>query len=81
MGVDVSIYTFHTGQVAGVLSGIQTELIEKLAPLKAKIESSSDKGITTPAEDVIELKPNFFGIGLNLNALARKWKDYISKTK
>lgn len=79
MGVEVTTYTFHTGQAAGVLSGIQTALIEKLVPLKDKIEGSSEKGVITPAEDIIELKPNFFGIGVNLNALARKWKDFTSK--
>jgi|SRR5690554_4939475 len=26
----------------------------------------------TPAEDVIDVKPNFMGVGLNLNALFRK---------
>lgn len=81
MGVDVTTYTFHTGQAVGVLSGIQTALIEKLVPLKRAIEGLSEKGIITPAEDIVELKPNFFGIGLNLNALARKWKDYTSKNK
>ncbi len=81
MGVEVTTYTFHTGQAAGVLGGIKTELIEKLVPLKDKIEGLSEKGIVSPSEDIIELKPNFFGIGLNLNALGRKWKNYISKNK
>ncbi|MCG7946621.1 MAG: hypothetical protein N0C84_09815 [Candidatus Thiodiazotropha taylori] len=81
MGVEVTTYTFHTGQAAGILAGIKTELIERLMPLKDKVEGSNEKGIISPTEDVIELKPNFFGIGLNLNALGRKWKNYISKKK
>jgi hypothetical protein len=29
---------------------------------------------STPAEDIIELKPNFMGLGVNLNALLRMFK-------
>lgn len=30
-------------------------------------------------EDIIDLKPNIFGVGLNLNALGRKWKTLFKK--
>ncbi|WP_025562385.1 hypothetical protein [Psychromonas sp. SP041] len=29
---------------------------------------------SSPAEDIIELKPNFMGLGINLNALLRMFK-------
>ncbi|MCG7569292.1 hypothetical protein MHM89_05055 [Pseudoalteromonas sp. CNC9-20] len=28
---------------------------------------------TKGSEDIIDLKPNFFGIGINLNAIYKKW--------
>jgi hypothetical protein len=28
----------------------------------------------SPKEDIIDLKPNFMGIGININALVRWWK-------
>ena len=36
--------------------------------LESKISS-----MASPSEDVIDIKPNFFGIGLNLNAALKKW--------
>lgn len=44
-------------------------------------EKGERLGEIRSTEDVVDLKPNFFGIGLNLNALARKWKDYTTKKK
>ena len=36
---------------------------------------SSDDNVDSPSqEDIIELKPNFMGLGINLNALLRWWK-------
>ena len=81
MNVDVSKFLFHTTQIAGILSSIQTELIERLLHLKNKIEKLSEKGVISPTEDIVDLKPNFFGLGLILNALARKWKDYTTSNK
>jgi len=34
----------------------------------------SEKAAPETQEDIVELKPNFMGLGLNLNALMRWWK-------
>jgi hypothetical protein len=81
MNVKISKFIFHTGQIAGILSAIQTKLIESLLPLRGQIEQLSSKNNISPTEDIVELKPNFCGIGLNINALARKWKDYTTKKR
>ena len=82
MGVEVTVYRFHTSQLAGVLTGIITELSDRLMAIKSQIEGAERADVvSTPKEDVIELKPNFYGIGLNLNALGRRWREFISKSK
>lgn len=81
MGVEVTVYSFHTSQLAGVIAGIKTELSDRLMEIRNQIEGTETDFVSTPKEDVIELKPNFYGIGLNLNALGRRWKELISKRK
>ncbi len=39
----------------------------------ADFEAEQNYKSTTPVEDVIDVKPNFMGVGLNLNALFRKF--------
>ena len=36
--------------------------------------SSEDNAVSKTQEDIIDLKPNFMGLGVNLNALLRWWK-------
>lgn len=81
LDVEVSIFSFHTRQFAGVLSGIKAELSERLMAIKGQIEDVQADIASPPREDVIELKPNFFGLGLNLNALFRRWQESQSKRK
>ena len=38
--------------------------------------TSNEKTTLETQEDIIELKPNFMGLGLNLNALLRWWKKW-----
>ena len=48
--------------------------------LKNKLESSSvSMNDSNIKEDIIDIKPNFFGLGINLNALARKWQSMFKK--
>ncbi len=38
--------------------------------LESKLKSTKDSS----TEDVVDVKPNFFGLGLNLNAAWKKWR-------
>lgn len=80
LGAEVTQFSFHSAQIASILTAIKTELSDRLMALRNEIGSSSvsinDSDIR---EDIIELKPNFFGLGINLNALARKWKSMFKK--
>ena len=44
----------------------------------AAILKRGEKPKDKSSEDVIDIKPNFFGIGLNLNALLRKLMRYLT---
>ncbi|HIF9256003.1 TPA: hypothetical protein ACX6Q6_003013 [Photobacterium damselae] len=68
--LDVHVTSFHVSasQVKQVLANVKCELISRLSRLK---EHQNTMSLSN--EDIIEFKPNFYGIGFNLNALKRKW--------
>lgn len=39
------------------------------------LEGSDEKNKTKTKNDILLLKPSFFGIGIDLNALWRRWKN------
>lgn len=82
LGVEVAIFTFHASQISGVLSAIKTELSDRLMAIKNKLGRSDLNAVSIPPnEDILVLKPNFYGLGINLNALVRKLKTLFSKKK
>ena len=74
--LNVKVTSFHisASQVQNVLANVKCELIDRLSKLR-----EPEKAVANNEEDIIEIKPNFYGIGLNLNALKRKW--FPSKDK
>jgi len=81
LNVVVTIFTFSTKQIPGILSSIKTRLSDYLIEIKPKIESFESEIQIMPNEDVLELKPNIYGIGINLNALKRKWQKFMAKRR
>lgn len=78
--IEVTQFSFDSTQIGAVLSYIKTELSGRLMELKDKLDGAALANIDNPVrEDIIELKPNFFGVGVNLNALGRKWKALFKK--
>lgn len=69
LGVEAYSFRFSRIHLVGVLSAIRNNLDEKSRGLKPK--ASSSPAITRPEEEIVELKPNFAGIGINLRALWR----------
>lgn len=69
--LDVEIYSFRFSRIhlVGVLSAIRNNLDEKSRGLKPKAGSSSAP--VRAEEEIIEIKPNIGGIGINLRALWR----------
>lgn len=72
--LDVEVYSFRFSRVhlVGVLSSIRDELDAKIHGLKP---AKQPLGKALRDEEIIELKPNFVGIGINLRALWRKFAD------
>lgn len=77
MKVDVTRFTFDSRQLTAVLSTIKTELADRLSSIDG--ESGIVDSFPDTNDQVLELKPNFYGIGVDLRALARKWNKAISK--
>lgn len=71
--VEVYSFRFSAVHVAGILSAIRMELSEKLLALKV-IEMSREPSAVVEQDEIIALRPNFYGIGVDLRALWRRWK-------
>jgi hypothetical protein len=69
LNVDVHVFRFSSSQLSGILSSIKLKLSDWLFNAS---EDSERNGSHISKEDVIELKPNIYGIGIDLRALWRK---------
>ncbi len=73
--VDVEFFRFTAIHLAGVLNQIKTRLSDKLLELEP---TAGDQQHTAQKEgsDILEIKPNFYGVGVNLRELwRRKFKE------
>jgi len=71
--VEVYSFRFSSVTLTGVLSAIRIELAEKLEKLN-KLHIIKDLQVKGKNEEILELRPNFHGIGINLRALWRRWR-------
>lgn len=69
--VDVYFFRFSAIHVKGVMSAIRTELEARIHELKpvAFLEARS----VGQTEEILQLRPNLYGIGFDLRALWRRW--------
>ena len=74
LGVEVTTFNFSPKAVPPVLEAIRTELFDGLTSRKDKIQGYDIQSEESKTEDVIQLKPNLYGIGVDLKALWRKLK-------
>jgi hypothetical protein len=72
--VEVYSFRFSSIYLRGITSAIRMELVEKLQKLGADEEIES-RTLPTKTEEILELRPNIYGIGINLRLL---WKRLIS---
>jgi hypothetical protein len=56
------------------VEAIRTELSDRLMSRKDRIQGHDVENQDSKTEDVIQLKPNIYGIGVDLKALWRKLK-------
>ncbi len=67
LNVEVYSFTFSSTHVVGILSAIRSEFEDRLAQSLPIAERDADS-----EEEVLILRPNFYGIGLNLRSLWRR---------
>lgn len=69
----VQVYTFRFSVVhlRGVLASIKLELSNRLMAIQTVSESIVNQN-NAEEEEILELKPNIYGIGINLKALWRR---------
>jgi len=75
LGVEITRFSFNPAQIAGVLASIRGELQDRLMGLGSSIPSAAypqTTSLTEPGDPILELRPNFYGVGVNLHALWRK---------
>lgn len=70
--VEVYFFRFSPIHLIGVLSAIRTELQAKLKEFKPPNSTKARSEGRT--EDILQLQPNLYGIGVDLRALWRRWK-------
>ena len=76
--VRVSTFRFGPSCVPTVLASIRAQLVDRIAMCRAselRIPASSVPSPPRNEDDIIELKPNVAGIGINLRALWRQWRS------
>lgn len=76
LDVDVYTFTFSSTGITSILAAISIELCERLQRLgPVPISESAPHGDARPGRDVIELRPNFWGIGIDVRALWRNVRN------
>lgn len=69
--VEVSTFQFQPASVKQVLTNIKVHLINEVTAKRSKIESLS--GVVIPSrEEILEIKPGFGGVSVNLRTLWRR---------
>ena len=82
LNINVTLFTFNPKQVVGILTGIKTRLSDFLVEIDSRInekKASSSQG--KEVEEILELHPNIYGMGINLKALIRKWRAWNERRK
>lgn len=81
LGVIVTNFKFHSSQIITIISSIKTELVDRVIELWKESDVYQLDNQQSNDEDIILIKPNFYGIGLDINALFRKWRLLFKKNK
>jgi hypothetical protein len=70
LGVEVYYFQFSATSLKGIFSAIRSEAIDRLNRLPH--HPPFEKVRQTPADEIIQLRPNIYGIGFDLRAMWRK---------
>ena len=70
--VHVTTFNFYPNQINAVMMAIRTELSDRLISRKSQLSAPREESKINKAEDIIEIKPNFYGVGINARALFKR---------
>jgi hypothetical protein len=71
--VQVYAFSFSSMHLRGVLSSIRLELQDRLSKYSSR-ETADESQFEGRAAEVVEIRPNIYGVGVNLRALWKKFK-------
>jgi hypothetical protein len=74
LGATVTVFRFQSASVRQVLTNIKLHLIDHVTGRRDKINclAAADSIAQAPEPDILQIRPNLYGIGLDLRALWRK---------
>lgn len=76
LGVEVTKFRFSPMSAPQVLANIKAHLLDCLARHRSSLESAPESvRVAVQNDEILELRPNVWGIGINLKALWRKWRS------
>jgi hypothetical protein len=76
--VRVSTFRFSASSVPPLLASIRGQLLDRVAMCRIRespVSETNSADRTVEEAEIIELRPNFAGIGINLRALWRQWRS------
>ena len=75
LNVRVSTFRFSPQQLKPVLHRVRSELLQRLVAQREDTPASPGGCASAPTqEEILELHPNIYGVGINVKALYRRWR-------
>ena len=75
LGVEVTTFRFSPKAIPQVLASIKAQMLDRLATLRDFPETPGLSRAAAARDEILELRPNLYGIGINLKALWRRWRS------
>lgn len=73
--VDVYWFRYTPTAIPPILARIRSQLVQRLVDSGSQLEGAETQRAPARNEDVVEIRPNFYGIGINVRALVRRWRS------
>lgn len=73
--VEVYWLRFSPAAIPPILGSIRSQLLQYLIRNQSQLERIRTPQAATSKEDIIEIRPNLYGIGIDVRALWRRWRS------
>lgn len=77
--VEVTTFNFSPKTIPPVLEAIRSRLSDHVVARRNRLMENASGPTIPESEDILELRPNIYGIGVNLKALLKKFQKRSSK--